>query len=346
MNTVAKRCQKEESAKFNYASIRLYREAKTIKLILFFLSMIPIILSLIPTINAIPNLTFIATMISFLLNIIAELGSTLIANHKEKAVLLQQLYETSITGTTFSKIEYDRELTNELNELAIRKAIPVMQKLDKYKNVSVPTDIDEEYTYLYICRTNSASTKYLLSRMFYIYILALIGVILFFIGLAFLKSDTKEFLLLIIQFYPLVIPVIRNINSCLKSMRYCSKIDADIDNFFADGDDSVGRIARFHYYVQNVEFEMLVACPSKYWIFPFLFKHGMYVLTLGVTQRFQQAVEELKKKAIMARGVTIKTSKKEILTKKEIDLEALKKKESKLKKTKQASKAKSSTTKK
>ena len=337
MNSVSKRCQKDEAAKFNYASLKMYKETKAIKLFLYILAIVPIVLSLIPAANAIPNLTFIATMVSFLINIIAELGSSLIANHKEKAVLLQQLYETSITGTTFSKIEYDRELTNELNELAIRKAIPVMQKLDKYKNVIVPEEIDDEYTYLYICRTNSASTKYLLSRMFYIYIMLLIGIVLFFTGMSFLKTETKEFLQLVIQFYPLVIPVIRNINSCAKSMRYCSKIDADIDNFFADGDDSVGRIARFHYYVQNVEFEMLVACPARYVIFPLFFKRGMRILTFGVTQRFMQAVEELKKKAIIARGVTVKTSKKEILTQKEIKIEDLKKKEDRLRKNKLSS---------
>ena len=48
---------------------------------------------------------------------------------------------------------------------------------------------------------------------------------------------------------------------------------------------------------------------------------------MGVTKRFIEAIEELKKKALIARGVPIRTNKKEILTKKEIDLKTLEKKE-------------------
>lgn len=327
MNKVKERSLKSSTAKFYYASQRMFTEAKMFKVALYLLSMVPIILSFVPVINNVPNLTFGLTMGTFLLNIIAELAGSLISGHKEKAVLLSQLYEVEVTGSSFSKIEYDRELTNELNELAIRKAMPKIQKKRVLYSPKVPESIEDEYSYLYLSRTNSASTKYILSRMFYIYIVILAGIFALFAGLAIIKSETKEFLQLIIQFYPLVIPVIRNINSCNKAMKYCSKIDADIDNFFADGDDSISRLARFQYYVQNIEFEMQMSCPAKYKIFPVMFKKGVKVLTMGVTQRFIEAIEELKKKALINKGITIRTSKKEILTKTEIPLEKLEKKE-------------------
>ncbi len=336
MSKVSERCQKTSAAKFFYASRSMYREVKVIKLTLYILSIVPIVLSVIPAVNNIENLTFAVTMIAFLLNIIAELGSSIIGSHKEKAILLQQLYEAEITATNFSKIEYDRELTNELNELAIRKALPRMQKIKKFHDVSIDPDISDEYAYLYLCRTNSAQTKYLMSRMFYVYIALLIGIVTLFIGFAFIKKDTKDFLQLVIQFYPLLLPIIRNINGCSKSMKYCSKIDADIDNFFADGDDSVERLARFQYYVQNIEFEMYSLSPARYAFFPFIFKHGMKVLSVGVTHRFVEAIKELKKKALIGRGVTVKTNKMDIVSHKEVTLEELERKERLLKERKTA----------
>ncbi len=330
MNKVKERSLKNSTAKFHYAAQKMFFEAKLYKITLYIVSMIPIILSFVPAINSVPNLTFGLTMGTFLLNIIAELAGSLINSHKEKGVLLSQLFEVEVTGSSFSKIEYDRELTNELNELAIRKAMGKMQKKKTWYCPKVPDDIADEYSYLYLSRTNSASIKYILSRMFYFYIIVLCLIVALFSGLAIIKNETKEFLQLIIQFYPLVIPVIRNINACNKAMKYCSKIDADIDNFFADGDDSLSRLARFQYYVQNIEFEMLMACPARYKIFPFLFKRGIKTLTMGVTQRFIEAIEELKKKALMNKGITIRTPKKDIVTKTEIPLEKLEKKEKKL----------------
>ena len=349
MNKVYERSQKESSAKFYYSSLKMFREAKFIKLSLYILTIVPIILSFTP-VNEIKigktniDVTFIATMVAFLLNIIAELASSLMTGHKEKAILLNQLYEAEITGSSFSKIEYDRELTNELNELAIRKALATMDKRENKKNKSlhdpkVPSDISDEYCYLYLCRTNSASIKYIMSRMFYIYVVILIGLVTLFISFAIMKSNTngtEHFMRLIIQFYPLILPIIRNINGCTKTMKYCSKIAADIDNFFADGDDSVERLARFQYYVQNIEFEMLTLSPARYAIFPLIFKRGIKVLNAGVTKRFYEAIDELKKKALMAKGVTIRTPKKSILTKTEIDLETLEKKEKLLEKKKLA----------
>ncbi|MBQ9448631.1 MAG: hypothetical protein IJU60_02005 [Acholeplasmatales bacterium] len=336
MNRVYERSQKESSAKFYYSSQKLFREVKAIKLTLYILSMVPIILSFTP-VNEIKigdtniDVTFVATMVAFLLNIIAELASSLMTGHKEKAILLNQLYEAEITGSSFSKIEYDRELTNELNELAIRKALAKMARTKKnYHDPKVPENISDEYCYLYLCRSSSAGIKYIMSRMFYFYVILLITLVTLFTSIAIMKSDkngTEHFLRLIIQFYPLILPIIRNINGSAKTMKYCSKIAADIDNFFADGDDSIERLARFQYYVQNIEFEMLTMAPARYAIFPLVFKRGVRVLNAGVTKRFTAAIEELKKKALMAKGITIRTPKKSILTRTEIDLEALEKKE-------------------
>ena len=45
------------------------------------------------------------------------------ATHKEFAILEHQMFEAEITGSTFSKIEYDRETTNEINEINAMGAV-------------------------------------------------------------------------------------------------------------------------------------------------------------------------------------------------------------------------------
>ena len=72
-------------------------------------------------------------------------------------------------------------------------------------------------------------------------------------------------------------------------MKYCAKLSADIDNFLADGDDSNMRLARYIYYVQNIEFEMLMASPARYGVFYKLFGKGLKNLEKGVTKRFISA---------------------------------------------------------
>ena len=64
---------------------------------------------------------------------------------------------TGVTGSAFSKIEYDREMTNELNELAIRKGLPKIQSVEQKHKIDVPSDINDDYSYLYICRMNADS---------------------------------------------------------------------------------------------------------------------------------------------------------------------------------------------
>ena len=301
MNKVTSRCQKESCAKFYYASKVMQKESKLIKLIAYTISIIPIVLSFLPIPGDKQALVFATTMISFGLTLFLEFLSTFLSNHKEKSILLGQYYESEISGCMFSKIEYDREETNELNELAIRKSATKMANLTSYHAENVPDAVEDKYSYLYLCRIKSASTYYLMSRMYAIYIIILTMLIVAFTSIAFVKNDTFQFLQLIIQFYPLVLPIIRNITSSRKTMRYCAKISADIDNFFADGDDSTMRLARFIYYVQNIEFEMLMASPARYIIFYKLFHRGLGTLERGVTKRFisaEKAIYQLNNKQI------------------------------------------------
>ena len=292
MNRVAINCRNESNAKFYYASRKMFFESKAIKVMAYLISIVPIVLSVIPM-GEKQTLVFAATMVSFALTVILEFLSTFLNAHKEQSVLLSQLYEAGITGCTFSKIEYDREMTNGLNELAIRKAEAKISSLKEFHVQYVPKEIDDKYSYFYICRTNAASNNFLMSRMYAFYICALILIISVFTSFAFVKHNTFEFLQLIIQFYPLILPVIRNINSCQKAMRYYTKVSADIDNYFAAKNKSSEKRASFVYYIQNLEFEAMMATPAKYAIFSKIFNGGLKKLSRGVTNRFIEAVESL-----------------------------------------------------
>lgn len=290
VNKVEENCRKESNAKFYYASQRMFFESKVLKVTSFFISIIPIVLSLI-TMGKESTIVFIATMVSFAFSVTLEFLSSFRTTHKERSVLLRQLYNAGITGCAFSKIEYDREQTNFFNELAIRKAESIISLSKEFHIEKVPKEIDDKYTYLYICRTNAASNNYLMSRMYAFYICSLVLILGLFISFAFIKKDTFEFLQLIIQFYPLILPIIRNINSCYKAMKYYIKISADIDNYFASKDKSSEKRARFISYIQGLEFEAMRENPEKYNIFEMMFSGGLKKLNRGVTNRFLDAVE-------------------------------------------------------
>ena len=327
MNKVAERCKKDSNAKFHFASKRLYFEAKTVKVCLYLAAVVPIILTFLPIFNSEDSSGLggvVLSLISFCITLATELSSSFMAMHKESAILEHQMFEAEITGSTFSKIEYDREATNEIHELAIRKGLPKMKKSKKQPTRNVPEEISDDYSYFYLCRIKAATEKYLLSRIFYIYFFVLVAVILVFIfGSVFVKgSDPATYLSLIVGFYPLVMPIIKDCLACKKAMKKCSKICADIDNFFADGDDSIGRLARFYYYIQNLEFEMLVDRPAVFNIFPFMFRRGINVLQEGVTYRFLGSIKELKSRSLMLKGA-LKVKNKDIITKVEYDDEYL-----------------------
>ena len=322
-NKAKERAQKEEFAKFYYASQKMFFDLKTLRVVLYVIAMIPIILAFIPSISGI--YVFVCSLVSFGLSLLNEALTSFLSEYKKKAIMEYQLYETGITGTDFSKIEYDRETTNEVNELAIRKGLPQMRNKDEYYDVNVPDDIPDEYAYLYLCRRSAATTKYLLSRIFYIYLFFLILVAVGFIVAVFFKSETIEYLTLIITFYPLISPIIKACGSCKECMRNCTKICADIDNYFADGDVSFERLARMHYYVQYIEFEMMTNRPTIYNGYRSMFKKGIADLEEGVTVRFRQAIVELKGKSMMHKGLLALPKGKTLITKVDFDANKIEK---------------------
>ena len=334
MNKVKERSMTPEALRFRYASDRLFLQAKLIKLFIYSLALVSVILSVVPNIkNSTFHLggkdipvSFIATIVSFSITIFSDFISQYLANVKEHAILERQLYQCEITGSAFSKIEYDREMTNELNELAIRKGHPTKKDQNKKPFVDISQEISDDYSYLYLTRMEAAKTNFLLSRMYVFYWLILIFIAVTIVSLAILETETVQYLQLIIGFYPLLAPIIKNLNSCQKASSNCVKICADIDNFFADGDDSYERLARFHYYVQNIEFEMMTNRPVMYKIVTSLFSHGVLVLADGVTIRFKQSIEELKKRSLMlASGIAIPKA-QDLITRKDYTLEELEKK--------------------
>ena len=325
-NKVKERSQKVEIAKFYYTAQKMFFDLKTARGILFVIAIVPVILTFIPAVSA--NIAFILAVISFWLSLLNETLSSFLNEYKRKAIMEFQLYETGITGSDFAKIEYDRETTNELNELAIRKGVPRIRGKENLYVPFVPDDISDDYSYIYLCRKSAATTKYLLSRLFYIYFISIILIAVSFVFAIFFKSETIEYLTLLITFYPIVSPIIKACGKCKECMRNCTKICADIDNFFADGDTSVERLARMYYYVQNIEFEMMTNRPSIYSLYSKIFKKGTSVLEEGVTSRFLSAILELKSKALMQQGKLTVPKGKALITRDEIAPEKIAKIES------------------
>ena len=328
MNKVAERCQRDSSANFYYASKRLYFETKAVKVFLYLAAVVPIVLTFLPVFKENETAGLILSLISFCVTLISEVSSAFMNEHKESAILELQMYESEITGSTFSKIEYDREATNEVYELAIRKGLPKLKRKNVHPVENVPEEITDDYSYIYLCRVRAAKERFLLSRIFYIYFFMLAAIVITFIfSSVFVKdgSDPATYLTLIIGFYPLVMPIIKDCLACKKAMKKCAKLCADIDNFFADGDDSIGRLARFYYYVQNLEFEMFTDRPAVFNIFPWMFKKQMNILQEGVTYRFLDAIKELKSRSLMLKGTLKQPKGKSIITKVEYDDEYLSK---------------------
>ena len=320
-NKVKERSQKEEFAKFYYTSQKMFFDLKASRVLLYVIALVPVVLSFIPAVST--QYVFICSIISFGLSLLNESLTSFLNDYKKKAIMEYQLYETGIAGTDFSKIEYDRELTNEVNELAIRKGLPRMRKRESFYEVNVSEDIPDEYSYLYMCRKSAATTKYLISRMFYIYLFFLILVAVGFVVAVFFKSETIEYLTLIITFYPVISPIIKACGKCKECMKDCTKLCADIDNYFADGDVSLERLARMHYYVQYIEFEMLTNRPTIYTVFKKMFAKGVTDLEEGVTIRFERAIVELKGKSMMQKGIIASPKGKTLITKVDYDLDKL-----------------------
>lgn len=321
-NKVKERCQREEIAKFYYTAQKMFSELKVSRGILYVVAIIPVVLAFIP---ATATAAFILSIISFLLSLLNEALSSFTSEYKKKAIMEYQLYETGITGSDFAKIEYDRETTNELNELAIRKGLPQMRGREKLYEPYVPDDMSDDYSYIYLCRKSAATTKYLLSRVFYIYFVFLILLAVGFVFAILAMSEPIEYMTLLITSYPLVSPIIKACGKCKECMKECTKLCADIDNYFADGDVSYERLARMYYYVQTLEFEMITTRPAIYGLYSRLFKNGTDDLEEGVTSRFQSAIVELKSKSMVQKGIISAPKGRELITRDSYDMDTLEK---------------------
>ncbi|MDE6302600.1 MAG: hypothetical protein K2M36_03310 [Clostridia bacterium] len=169
MNRVSEYENKEKNIQIYRSARKMSTEAKLVKLIMYLVNFIPLILVFTqdlfnddPATSAL--IKFSSSAVSLILNILSELISNLLANHKEKSVLLSQLFETKITSLTLSQMEYDREMTNELYEIAIRKGNPKKKK--EYTGAyDVPQEIDDKFAYLFINRYIAAETRYLLNKL-------------------------------------------------------------------------------------------------------------------------------------------------------------------------------------
>ena len=317
----------------------MFFSLKAARVFLYSVAIVPVVLALIPSVS--PEYAFICSIVSFGLSLLNELLTSFMNGYKKKAVMVYQLFETGITGSQFSKIEYDRETTNDLNELAIRKGLSQVRRQDKLYVVDVPDDISDDYSYLYLCRKSAATTNYLLSRIFYIYLISLIAIAAgFVVGAVFCsQNDTFRYLTLIITFFPIASPIIKACGKCKECIKDCIKVCADIDNFFADGDVSLERLARMYYYVQNLEFEMMYNRPTIFSGFKAMFKTGVQNLEEGVTTRFKAAIVELKSKHMMQKGMLSQPKGKALITKVDYDMNKLEEIEKKKKKKSSPKKA-------
>ena len=95
--------------------------------------------------------------------------------------------------------------------------------------------------------------------------------------------------------------------------------------------DSLERLARMQYYVQQIEFEMYSSRPTIYKLFKKIFNRGVEVLQGGVTERFEASIVELKQKSLINKGILSIPKGKSLITQKEYDLEKLKKLEKEIK---------------
>ncbi len=305
-NEVQTREYYEQNVRTYVASNKIFNQLKAVKIFLYLLNFIPLIMIFIPSTSNAIKIT--SSFISLGLNVLSEFLSNILSDSKERAIRLKQLFETQITLTPFSYIEYDREMTNELHEISIRQGGTELynpkRKTEYVGAYAVPSNIPEKYCYLFINRYDSSETKYLLGIMRILYgvlmsVIVTAAVIWLVVGTQFAINSIYY----VVACWSLLIPVIRNFVTSGKNIRQCVKITADIDNFFADGDDSVGKLARFNYYIQSLTFEMrqsLILIPK---FMRKIFKNRIAILDEGVQKRFLQALDNFQEQAAMKKGI-------------------------------------------
>ncbi len=277
-----------ENKKILQAKRRMFYELKYGKLFLYFFNITPLIVSFFLKED---KYKLMCSAVAFALTLLNEFLKSMFLSYKEKAILLTALYESNITNTALSKIEYDREITNDLYELSIRKSDNQYNKIKK-NPIDIPDDIPEKYAYLYISRVEAAQGRYLASKVKLLYGLFLVGIAMILSVIMF-NSKLSNFIYQIVCIWNLIIPLITIFVTSSKNMKHCVKISSDIDNYFADGDRSRERLSRFNGYIQSLMFEYryaLVIIPST---IRFVFRKKLRALKDGVTIRFYDSLKEI-----------------------------------------------------
>lgn len=300
-NDVALLSRNPSNARIIAAANTMLAQARTINVTLYIFAWIPLIASFIIPYFADAKYSYICSFISLFISILTQVLSTSMNSHKERAVLVTQLYEANITSTTLARIEYDRESTNEANEYALRKGNRFnMEKLKSY--YQVPLSLPNKYCYLYTQRIKVSEDRYMLgkNRIFLAAMMFIIGIgisaVIVLLNTVFKPKDFSNFetiLPLIISLYPVLVPVITSFTEAAASNKRAIKIAADIDNYFADHDKSMARLERFNYYIQALMYEYRVKLKPIPLIIKKLAARKLKVVRLGCTERFMQSTMEL-----------------------------------------------------
>lgn len=294
-NQVAIREKLNQNASLAQASQLMLKEVRLINDTLYLITIIPLVLVFIVD----SQYSYICSAVSLFLNILTAVLQTTMNNHKEKAILVLQLYEANITNTIYARIEYDRESTNEAYEY--RHKAKAERNVKYHKMYVVPDNVEEKYTYLFTQRSVVAENRYLLQKYRILLATAMFllagGAIALITILNILHyqqtSDISQIIPQVVCFYPVVVPLITTFTEAAASIKRAVKISADIDNFFADHDKSNIRLERFNYYIQSLMFEFRLKMRPIPILYKRCFTRKLRSMQLRVCERFIQAIYDL-----------------------------------------------------
>lgn len=294
-NQVAIREKLNQNASLAQASQLMLKEVRLINDTLYLITIIPLVLVFIVD----SQYSYICSAVSLFLNILTAVLQTTMNNHKEKAILVLQLYEANITNTIYARIEYDRESTNEAYEY--RHKAKAERNARFHKMYIVPDNVEEKYAYLFTQRSVVAENRYLLQKYRILLATAMFllagGAIALITILNILHyqqtSDISQIIPQVVCFYPVVVPLITTFTEAAASIKRAVKISADIDNFFADHDKSNIRLERFNYYVQSLMFEFRLKLRPIPILYKRCFTRKLRSMQLRVCERFIQAIYDL-----------------------------------------------------
>ncbi len=301
-NDVALLSRNPSNARIIAAANTMFLQTRVLSITLYIVAWIPLIASF--TFQFISNLgqyTYVCSLISLFISVLTQVLSTSMNSHKERAVLVTQLYEANITSTTLARIEYDRESTNEANEYALRKGNRF--NMSKFKSYyQVPLSLSNKYCYLYTQRIKVTEDRYLIgkNRIFMGTMMFLVGiglsVLIVLLNTIFKSEDydsVANILPLLVSLYPVLVPLITSFTESSASNKRAIKIAADIDNFFADHDKTSARLERFNYYIQALMYEYRVKLKPIPIIVKKLSSKKLRTVRIGCSERFVQATLDL-----------------------------------------------------